>query len=746
MSESLTPVARARARKDFDVFNVLNSASFGILSGSVVTLLALKLGASATFVGLLNAFAYMCFFFMPVGKRLIGGRPIIKVYFFGWLGRYLAMLPVVAAPLIVLLGGERGWAFACLFAGVAGFNVFRGIGMIGSNPVTASLAEGGDRGAFIARVQIFANLAALATNLALSFVMGRSPGAIVYAALMGAGIAIGIAGTLWLRRVPEPAAYRPSAGAGIWATTREAWKEKPFRNFMAIYVLVCFTASMGKTFLPVFAKAAYRQGDDAVMIFTLLSSLGGALAGMLSRLVLDRLGAKPLYAIYGFIAILGFVPAIVSPSFGSILEVFVLLGGLFFVSSFGLTGQDGAGQTYYFALVPRERTLDLAVAYYVAQGLGGTAGSIVGGFILDGFDLAGLGETTAWRLFFGIVGVLLLVAIWMGRRMVRLGSASIRESLESLVSLRDLRTFDILTRLDSSADPGEELELIHELGVSGSGRSQRDLVGFLESPRFEQRLEALHSLETVPNLDARTMAALRHEVAARPDTTGYVAARILGKKGDRESLWLLREALGAADPLLRGSAAVALARLGDIDSRPAIEGLLRNSLPPRLRLEAVFALELMADIESIPTLVASLSRDDPPAFVSDEIVLAMASILGIMEDFWPLYQVFSEDDERGLSLLRLSAAERLAKRPKGPEDDARDGKDAAAIEAFDAALAALFAEISDGAPMARLLLEGGGDTGAALVFADALFDQRLAYGGFRYLAAALVVLGLEKPA
>ena len=64
-----------------------------------------------------------------------------------------------------------------------------------------------------------------------------------------------------------------------------------------------------------------------------------------------------------------------------------------------------------------------------------------------------------------------------------------------------------------------------------------------------------------------------------------------------------------------------------------------------------------------------------------------------------------------------------------------------AIDRFDAALASLFAEPGDGVPLARLLLESAEDTGAVIVFADALFDQRLAYRGFRYLAAALMVFG-----
>jgi len=730
MPESLTPAARAKARKDYDLFNVLNAGSFVILSGSMATLFALKLGASASLVGLLNSLTYVSFFFMPLGKSLVARRSIVGVYHLGWLVRYLAMVPVLLTPLLVFAGGS-GAALALLLAGTAGFNIARGIGMIGNNPVLANLAEGGDRGAFISRISIYGNLASLATNLAISFALGRSPGILVYVLVFGLGIGLGIAAAFLIRRLPEPEAYRPVKGSGIWRTLREALREGPYRAFMRVFVLAVFIGGMGRTFLPVYAKAVYGQGDDFVMMLTFAASLAGVAAGYLSRLVLDRLGAKPLMVIYTFVAILGLAPAIMSPALGPGLGVSLLLLGLFFVFAFGLSGQDLAGQTHYFALVPRERTFDLAIAYFVANGIGGSLGSLTGGLALDGLALLGLEPRAVWRVFYAIVALLLLAAIFATRKLVRLGSASIRESLQSLLSIRDLRTFDILTRLDKSSDPREELELIRELGVSGSRRSQRDLVGYLSSPRFELRTEALHSLEALAELDEATVAALRNEVAQRADTTGYIAARILGKRGGPRAAPELRRALEAADPLLRGAAAIALARLGDRESVPAVEELLRGSSPPRLRLQAAYALEILASRPSIPVLVAALSRDDPPAFVSDELVLTMASILGMMGDFWPLYQAFTEDEERGLSLLRLSAAERGGIRGAGT----------AGLTAYEGALTDLFGDPGEGAALARLLLDSELESAVSLVFADALFDQRLAYRGFRFLAAAWLALG-----
>ncbi|MFZ4615633.1 MAG: MFS transporter [Rectinemataceae bacterium] len=731
MNPSLSPSARITARRNFDRFNIFNASSFVIVAGSLITLLALRLGASASYLGLINALTYVSFFFMPLGKRLVEKRPIVSIYFGGWLARTLLTLPVVLAALVA----DRALALALLFLGVAGFNVARGVGMIGNNPVIANLAEGGDRGAFISRVGIFASLSALATNLLISLALGGEPATWLYAVLIGSGIAIGIVSLIWLRRIPEPEAYRPEAGSGILTTFRLAMREAPYRRFMAIYLLLNFTAGMGRSFLPVWAKSAWLQGDGFVMALSFIASLAGVVVGLLSRLVLDRLGAKPLFAIFGFIALLGFAPAILMPDSVGPQAASIVLIAVFFVTAFGFSGQDSAGQTYYFGIVPRERTLDLAVAYFIANGVGGTLGSLAGGLALDGLALAGLDPRDSYRIFYGAVAILIIVSMVMMRKLVRLGSASIRESIGALLSLRDLRAFDLISRLERSGDQGEALALIRELGRSGSARSQRDIAAYLSSPRFEIRTEALLALEALPDLDSTTVAALRHEVSARADTTGYIAARILGKRGALEALPDLRAALLVADAPLRGSAALALARLGDTDSIPAIEELVRRAPEPRLRIQAAGALERFASRSSLPTLVAALSRDDPPAFVSDELVLAMASISGIGEEFWPLYEEFSADVGRGLSLLGLMAAERI------PDPERLAAFEGALRSLFPADAACYDGPSCDGSAMARLLLESDHDPAIALVWSDALLDAGLDYRGFRFLAAAWWLFG-----
>lgn len=151
---------------------------------------------------------------------------------------------------------------------------------------------------------------------------------------------------------------------------------------------------------------------------------------------------------------------------------------------------------------------------------------------------------------------------------------------------------------------------------------------------------------------------------------------------------------------------------------------------PRVRIAAAYALEVLGAKESLPSLAASLRHDDPPAYVSDEIVLAMASLLGFQNAFYPLYSAFLEESEEGLAMLRSAAAETLT-----PGD---------AEAKWGAALDALFSRDSpDGRAMTTLVLDSGHDSPEAFVLAAALTDPVLAYPGLRFLAAAYPVL---KPA
>jgi MFS family permease len=745
----LSPASLLRGRRSFFIFNTLNSASFVLLSGSFITLYALSLGASDSTVGLLNAFGYITFFFLPLGKRIVSGRSILKVFGWAWFWRFITMLPALAAPFFVARG-MAGVGFALIVIGVALFNLLRGVGLIGNNPVLANLADGGsggkraDRGSFLVNVSIVGSLAGIVANLVIALVIGNAAPPWAFAAAMGVGIAIGIVGSVILiRQVPEPEGYRPERGGSLLRSAREAFREKPFRIFMEILFLLALVAGMARTFLPVYAKDVFAQGDDTIMFYALVTSVGALAMGLLTRLLVDRLGAKPLYVVFTAMTALSLAPLVVAPGpigfLASPLWAIGLLVFVNFLSSFGLAGEENAGQTYFFSLVKPERTLDLGVVYFLVYGLGGTIGSGAGGFVLDALGAIGLGPAAAYRVFFGFLLVVLAWVLARSKRLIRLGSVSVRESIGVMLSIRDLRAFNLLARLDRSGDPAEEIALIRGIGAEASGgasrQAQTGLLAYLKSPRFDVRLEALLALENMGELGEAATTALVAEVERQPYTTAYLAARILGKSCPypEKALPALKRAASAEDYLLKGSAMVALARLGAHDTIAVIEEALVSSRIPRVRISAAYALEILLSRSSVPALVSCLRREGDPAFVSDELLLSTAAIAGIMPSFYGLYQSFMEDEAAALAALGDLASNVLGE------------ADAPERAAYDAALSKLLAEPPEGGPMGRLILARGpahaGESWSIdLALSEAAIDPGLGYRGLRFLVAAYYLL------
>jgi len=142
-----------------------------------------------------------------------------------------------------------------------------------------------------------------------------------------------------------------------------------------------------------------------------------------------------------------------------------------------------------------------------------------------------------------------------------MGAKSVTQSLAVLFSPRELRAFDLLTRLDQSESALEEVQILQKISKSESLLTQSELVGYLNSPRFEVRSEALHALESIPVLDTETIGALIREVKNNAYTTAYVAARILGKQRAKVAVPVLIESIDGPDYMLQSMAMVRLREL-----------------------------------------------------------------------------------------------------------------------------------------------------------------------------------------
>lgn len=719
-----------RFRSGYYTFNILNAFSFMLLSGTVPTLLALLMGASGTYIGLLGSLNFLTYFFMPVGRSIIRNRGIVRVFGWSWMFRYWGMAPVLAAPFLVAAGAPV-WGLAILMGGSLLFNIFRGIGLIGNNPVLAFMAGPRNRGAFLSNIQISSSLTAIVTSALTALMLSMAGGAPAYVFLMAAGVASGIIGAILLLRMPEPTEYRPPEGSSLAGTIKEAFADKRFRRFVLVFAPLSFTAGTARTFIITHARALYGQSDGLVMLYAVAFNLGIVGMGFLSRTLMDRLGPKPLYAVFAAVAALALVPVALSPQLPGEISTLLFLIAVNFAVGFGIVGQENAGQAYFFSLVKPEHVVDLAVVYYIVFGIGGALGSAAGGVFLDIMSSHGASQLLSYRILYGFITCITVLSTVAVSGLSAPDSATVRESLGVIFSLRDLKSIGLLERLGRTHSPVEEISVIREIGTRGSPVAEKEILPYLSSPRFDVRVEALLALENLDILSHRALKALIDEIGRNPWSTAYIAARILGKRGFQEAIPELRKALDSQDYMLKSSVALALARLDDLPSLPAIEALAASTENPRLMINAAIALETYGRPEAIPILVSILKKKNPPAFAFDEIVLALAGMLGGLDDFYRLYSIWTRDPADGLSALMDSFSGSAANGPDGLR--------------FRQALESFVKEGTDSPLLARAIIEMGAmDGGAATVLSEAALDPDLiGHAGFRFLIAACAIAAVK---
>jgi MFS family permease len=554
----LSPAEIANGRKLFSLFNVLNTASFQLLSGNIITLYALRLGAGSFLIGALSAFTSLSPVMVLLGRPLVPRMKATTLMGVFWVLRYVLMLPLLFSPPLALTGFHR-LSMDLLVIGVLGFNVARGIAVTTFNPILAELAGHKDRGEYISFIQLLVNISAPLVGVAMALLLGETAPLGMYAAFFAVGILSGLYAAYLVFKLPEPREFSTRGSEGVLATTRKAFVSGSFTRFIASLFAVVFVTSMAGPFLIVAMKEVYGASDSQAMILTVIGGLGAIAMALASGLTIDRLGSKPLFFFFMVAATIGLVPLIASPPLPSPFLWWLLAAGVFFLFSLGASGAGNAAQTYFFSIVSSRENLNLGILYQIVAGVSGAAGALAGGAFLEWLQ-----KITSWhpaelyRLFFAFVVALSTATFLLVSSLENIGSCSIRDSIGIIFSPRDMRALSLLRRLGRSQSIREEQSVIDALAQSQSEVSIGQLLGKLASPRFIIRTAALNALRALP-VDKRVNRALIAEVRDHPFTTAYIAAEILGEKAVRDSLAAIRGIVQRTDNprlIIHGAAAM----------------------------------------------------------------------------------------------------------------------------------------------------------------------------------------------
>ncbi|MDR2370409.1 MAG: MFS transporter [Treponema sp.] len=728
----LSPYRLGKARENYNLFNVFNSLSWNFLVGSIISLLAMRLHASATYLGLLNAILYFSFFFLPLGKILARRFSITGIFSFAWTWRAIGMIPVVFAPLAAALG-RRDLALGLILIGVSLFHIIRGIGMIGNNPVLNEMAAGSDRGSYMTQIQIINSAVGMFSGFIVAMLLGREPPLFLYSLIMAAGIASGVFSGALIKKVPEPPGEEGGRKINLIGIFREAFTQPGLRRFVWILFIVALVSGVSRAFIVIYSREVFMQSDGMVSLYSVFGGLGNLIIGLLIKFLVDRIGAKPIFIICVIIGLVSMIPIIFFPAGGveNVTTVILFLTFLFLVLNFGFLGAEGIAQTYFLGLVPAEMMLDMGILYFLIFGVAGAGGSFFAGLLLDILAAAGLPIFWNFKILYIILIGLTIFVLVLQKKMTALGALPFLGALKVMFSFRDLQAISILDRLNKTHDSHEEEILLGALHDTPSQLAIKGLLERARSPRLAIRVESLRAMETLKTLSEDAEEALIQDLINNPYTTAYVSARILGNHGCFTAIPLLRELAASTDYMLAGEAMIALARLGDHAFRPEMEQIILKTKNPRLKIMGVEAFGIYGSPNSLSVLMDILRVVDPPPYLRDEVVLAMSAILDTQNQFYPILVRYLEEPALA-AILAMDEAEAAFEFYSSVMKKGMRRKSAAAAVSWHAknlqAVSAALIKENNGAPLSRWILELPNDlchAVAQLVLSETVLDDEL---------------------
>ncbi|MDR2966088.1 MAG: MFS transporter [Treponema sp.] len=642
---TLSPYKLRKAREVYTYFNVLNSVSWNLLVGVIITLFALRLGATPTYIGFLSSAFYISLFLLPLGKILAKRFSIIGVFSVTWILRSLCMLFAVAAPFFDY-AGQRKTALALILLGVFLFHGFRGIGMIGNNPVLSNLAAGPDRGSFMTQIQIIGSSIGMAGSFVIAMILGMEPPVFIFSILLIIGVITGVLSGKAIRKVPEPPIEKDRQEMNLVSIFKDAFSQDSLKHFMFILFLVVMVSGVTRTFAVVYAREVFEHNDGLISLYSVFGGLGYLIAGLSIKFLVDRLGAKPLFLVCLILGLVSLIPVIFFPlSFiDNIAGTILFMVFLFFMLNFGFLGAEGIAQTYFLALIPQDKVLDLGILYFFVFGAAGAAGSFLSGLLLDLLMLLGVSPFFSFKVLFIILFALAIAALAMQNKMKSLGSLPLKDALDVIFSFKDLRAISLLDKLDKAEDSHEEEALLGALHDTSSHLAIDGILERARSPKFLTRVEAIRALEKLGKLSDKAIKALMEDVINNQYTTAYISARVLGNNRVKNAIPLLRELSVSNDYMLAGEAIIALSKMNDEEFRPEIEKIILESQNPRLKIMGAEALGYYHCPYSISILLDMLRGVDPPPYLREEVILSIASILGVQRFYYKLLVRYKENN------------------------------------------------------------------------------------------------------
>jgi MFS family permease len=380
--------------------------SFG---GTVFLLYLSELGLPKDQIGvLLSFFPFTGLLALPLGPAVAQwGRK--RVYLVGFGLRKPVMFSLVLLPWMMAYTGKP-LATAFLYTVILAVAALRSFAETGYFPWLQEFVPNSVRGKFGAFSTILLTLTSVIAVAIASQVLERVSVESAFTSLLTAGVVVGLVGVAMMFFVPGGAPIPPQTDQMPRAhlnSLQETLHDRNYLNFLG--GMGCYTLGvyMFSSFLPLYLKEQFGLLPGTVVLMDTASLVGGALASIVSGVIADRVGSRPVMMpglVASVLVPLGWLLAPDHSPYAAILSAMLY----FSFGAASVSASIAATRLLFNSVIPVEKKTAYTSIFYAWAGLTGGIAPLLGGRLLTG--LAG------WQVWVGgfsldAYGLLFLISL-----------------------------------------------------------------------------------------------------------------------------------------------------------------------------------------------------------------------------------------------------------------------------------------------------------------------------------------------
>lgn len=413
------------------LFAIFNAFSFQIVLNSPMVLYAKSLGASATELGIITGMMPLLVIFQIPAAQYIHRVGYRRFVFAGWGTRVSFIFAMAIVP---LLGGVLSprTQISLMLLLLFGFNLSRGISSAAWLPWIAALVPEQIRGKYLARDAACVNLASCATFLLCASALGKNPEPYQFSILFAFSAIMGAFSLAFLKRMPDAEPHETINSQRSPIPWEAIIKHKPFKKLLLMVIVWSAVYGGMSAFVVAFMKAQVGLPSDKILVITSVSFIGGLSSLWFLGARLDSMGSKPVIIFSMFLwlfMLLGWTLT-AGGYFNPDTGLLILLQ---FVMGLGSSLTNMANTRLAMATIPKEGRDHFFAVFSVLSCLSMGLAPIGWGILIDAcagkeFSFIGL-EWNRYTIFFSAAAAVLIVSIFLARRLDEPKAASMEELL-----------------------------------------------------------------------------------------------------------------------------------------------------------------------------------------------------------------------------------------------------------------------------------------------------------------------------